>query len=91
MLKRTGAGKRKNYDITAGVLDLRRPTVGILNSQPAVKHTFRMLMHACILRHHKRPKNMWLYILNVAVMPHASALHKHTYVHLADIYIMPVM
>jgi hypothetical protein len=51
-----------------------------------------MSTHTCILRHHKRPKNMWLYILNVcftfffAVMP--QALHKHTYVLLADIYIM---
>ena len=43
MLKRTGAGKRKKYDVTAGVLDLRRPTVGILNSQPAVRRG-RMLV-----------------------------------------------
>ena len=30
-----------------------------------VKHTFKMSMHACILHHHNRPNNVWLYILNV--------------------------
>jgi hypothetical protein len=50
-----------------------------------LKNTFRiMLMHACILHHHKRPKNMWLYILNVcftfffAVMPqHCTSTHTY--------------